>query len=430
MKKTLCQNIKTKLTALLKDTYKAAVPSNKTEWILFAFFFICYAFFGFSLITQTDILYNVDNHKSGSYLGYDNIFHYKTSGGALDISHPFLVFFYVFKFVITSILKLIFGAKSKIVFCVLLMNLLISSGLIVLYKYLKNIVSISKFRSVLLTIFCGSFFTVIILSFTTESYPFSFLFLILSIYVLSNEYIKEQRFSASSVAFFGFLCGGITITNFIKPVSLLFLNKQSPKEKLIKLLKISIPFVICVGILYLLYFYKSNVAVNDENNYHLAKVIENILRYLHSDGNWSKEVFMDFWSSSVLVAPLTNQTVGWETVLRPSEYLHYWQFALSISLLIIFIFSFFINRKNMMVKFLIFYVLMDVIVHFIFCYGLNEAILFGGHWLFVIPMILSWFYSYFKKSYKLLIAFDVYIICFIIFLIFNNVAEILKLFAI
>ena len=429
MKTASCQIIKIKLASLFKDISKAAIPSNKTEWVLFAFFFICYALYGFSLITKTDILYNVDIYSSGSYLGYDNMFHYKTSGGILDISHPFLVFFYVFKFIITGLLNLFFGVKSKIVFCVLLMNLLVSSGLIVLYKYLKNIVSISKFRSVLFTIFCGSFFTVIILSFTTESYPFSFLFLILSLYVLSNEYIKEQKFSISSVAFFGFLCGGITITNFLKPVSVLFLNKQSAKTKLNKLLKISIPFVICVVIMYLLYSIKSNVAADDVN-YHFAKIIENILRYLHFNGNWNKEVFMDFWSSSFLVAPLTNQTVGLETVLRPSEYLYYWQYALSISLLFIFIISFFLNRKNMLVKLLMSYVLIDIVVHLIFRYGLNEAILFGGHWLFVIPMILSWFYSYFKKSIKLLIIFDVYIICFIILLIYNNVTEILKLYSI
>ena len=418
--KKLAQKIK----LFLRSLFEAVWPAGKVEWTLFLFFFVFYAACGFSLLFATDLL-DVQTGRAGSYLGYDNLFHAKTRGGALDIGHPFFNIFHFFKYVVTLPLAALFGAKGLLSFCILLMNLLVSAALLVIYKYLRRVVELSLFRGLLLTVFCGFFFTVIVLSFTTESYPFSFLFLTLSVYLLSKEYREQGRFSLSNVFFLQFLCGGVTVTNAIKPLSALLLNSERFKVKAVKILKAFLPFAVCVVLVALLY----SVKTSSEDKETPFEQILGVTRYLVFDGQLLKQSLTNYWSSSILVAPLTYQAFFSETVLRPSVYPHAWQYALSASLLGLFLLSFFVNRKNRLVQLLAFFVLTDVVIHFIFRYGIGETIIFGGHWLFLVPIVLGWLYARLRTMPKIAVALDAYLILSIIALIINNLSEISVFFS-
>ena len=52
-----------------------------------------------------------------------------------------------------------------------------------------------------------------------------------------------------------------------------------------------------------------------------------------------------------------------------------------------------LNLKNKYVQLLLMYLSIDFVIHFIIRYGMNEAILFGGHWMFAIPILLGWLYT-------------------------------------
>ena len=49
-----------------------------------------------------------------------------------------------------------------------------------------------------------------------------------------------------------------------------------------------------------------------------------------------------------------------------------------------------LNLKNKYVQLLLMYLSIDFVIHFIIRYGMNEAILFGGHWMFAVPILLGW----------------------------------------
>ena len=51
------------------------------------------------------------------------------------------------------------------------------------------------------------------------------------------------------------------------------------------------------------------------------------------------------------------------------------------------------NLKNKYVQLLLMYLSIDFVIHFIIRYGMNEAILFGGHWMFAVPILLGWLYT-------------------------------------
>lgn len=79
--------------------------------------------------------------------------------------------------------------------------------------------------------------------------------------------------------------------------------------------------------------------------------------------------------------------------MRPSEYLHSWNNAVIMFLLFLVAASALLNLKNKYVQLLLMYLSIDFVIHFIIRYGMNEAILFGGHWMFAIPILLGWLYT-------------------------------------
>ena len=140
------------------------------------------------------------------------------------------------------------------------MNLLITGGLVLIYRYLKQIVRISSRRALLLTGFTGCFFTTVVLSFTTESYPFSFFLLVFSLLMLSREYMLTGYIKGRTILFLSFLCGGITITNAAKPAMAPVPEIKLPFWHKIRTgVKIMLPFVICVAVIMGFYTLKAKL---------------------------------------------------------------------------------------------------------------------------------------------------------------------------
>ena len=229
-----------------RETKRTLLPTTPIETGLFLFFFLLYGCIGYRMLFHTELI-DVPNGGAGSYLGYDNLFHLHTRGGAFDISHPFFGIFHLLKTLLTILLTTLFKEKTSGIICLTLMNLLITGGLVLIYRYLKQIVRISSRRALLLTGFTGCFFTTVVLSFTTESYPFSFFLLVFSLLMLSREYMLTGYIKGRTILFLSFLCGGITITNAAKPTMALFLNKAPFWRKIRTGFKVMLPFVVCVA---------------------------------------------------------------------------------------------------------------------------------------------------------------------------------------
>ena len=125
-----------------RETKRTLFPTTPIETGLFLFFFLLYGCIGYRMLFHTELI-DVPNGGAGSYLGYDNLFHLHTRGGAFDISHPFFGIFHLLKTLLTILLTTLFKEKTSGIICLTLMNLLITGGLVLIYRYLKQIVRIS-----------------------------------------------------------------------------------------------------------------------------------------------------------------------------------------------------------------------------------------------------------------------------------------------
>lgn len=376
--------------ATWRSVRRALLPVDGWEPVLFLFFFGIYGILGLNILKHSDLLQDAEG-GAGSYLGYDNLFHLTTNGGAFDISHPLFNIFHITKWGIVKIVDMAAHIDIRAVFCLSLMNFLVSSGLVLLYRYLKRIVRLSVRRALLLTFLGGGSFTTIVLSFTTETYPFSFFLLILSLLVLSWEYKMRRRFPAYTLTVFTFLLGGVTISNAGKPL-LASLVGVAPWEKKVRDACLSLlPLLVCVCIAFGIYSLKNALMpVVDASPVEATK---GLLQYFHHDAQFAHEVINDFWANTFMTTPLSPQFVGQEQVFRPTEYLHGWQYAIPFMLLFLSLASLVLHvQKNPYVQILGLYFIVDLGIHLGLGYGMNEAILFGGHFLFLIPMLIGWLY--------------------------------------
>lgn len=422
MKLTCIRTLLRGLRIVLREAKHTLFPCSLAEVLLFILFFSIYGAIGYQLLYHTDLI-DVQTGAAGSYLGYDNLFHLKTNGGSFDISHPFFSLFHLAKYVLVKPFVLFFGDQARAVVCLVLMNLLISGGLTILYRYLKQISSLSVKRATLLTLFAGSFFTTVVLSFTTETYPFAFFLLLFSLLMLSREYKLTGHIKGRTILFLTFLCGGITITNAAKPATAVFLNRTPFLNKIRTGIKVMLPFLAGVVLIFGLYTLKVHFLSPEESS--PIEEASKLNQYFIHDSTFSKQAFTDFWGNTVLSTPLTLQAVDNEIVLRPSEYLNGIQNAIVAFLLILIATSAFLNLGNKYVQLLLMYLGIDLIIHFIIRYGMNEAILFGGHWMFAIPILLGWLYKCLPvRAYRIL---DWIIAAFLILTIINNGMEFMRL---
>ncbi|RHO71806.1 hypothetical protein DW083_10470 [Parabacteroides sp. AF48-14] len=373
-----------------RETRRTLFPPSWTEAGLFLFFFLLYGIIGYYMLFYTELI-DVPNGGPGSYLGYDNLFHLHTRGGAFDVSHPFFSLFHLLKTLLIILLTSLFKEKTGGIICLVLMNLLITGGLVLIYRYLKQIVQVSTRRALLLTGFTGCFFTTVVLSFTTESYPFSFFLLVFSLLMLSREYKLTGYIKGRTILFLSFLCGGITITNAAKPAMAVFLNKTPFLHKIRTGFKVMLPFVVCVAVIMGFYTLKAKLFAPEGPS--PIETTQQLGQYFIHDETFSKQALIDFWGNTIMSTPLTQQQVGHEVVLRPSEYLHSWNNAVVVLLLVLVAASALLNLRNKYVQLLLMYLSIDFVIHFIIRYGMNEAILFGGHWMFAVPMLLGWLYN-------------------------------------
>jgi hypothetical protein len=97
-------------------------------------------------------------------------------------------------------------------------------------------------------------------------------------------------------------------------------------------------------------------------------------------------------------------------------------------LLILIFWSYFRNFKNKLVQVIMISFLMDIIIHCIMKFGLHTAYIYGGHFVFVYPLLLGWlFYSY-KESPKMLSFLTAVFYVLFVYLITNNYLRMTEFF--
>lgn len=410
------------LRAWWRSVKRSVFPIEAAEPIIFIIFFSVYCLLGKFIIEHSNILTDIKS-GSGTYLGYDNIYQFYSDGCDFNPLNPLFNFFHFIKWSITATVEHFWGINIRAALGIAVMNFFVSSGLVCIYRYLKRIVALPGKRAFLLTLNAAACFTTIILSFTIGTFPFSFFFLILSLLVLSTEYMNRGRFNSYTTAVFSFILGGINLTNMLKPLMIHSVFSGNMKEKLKTLLSSILPLLICSTLLFGIYSAKNAFSESKKK----TDYYESSTNFLKkkSDDEQKNIIMNGFISNTFMSTPLIPQWADGEKELRPTKYLMGWQYAIPILLLVLCIISIFLNIRNPYVWFLSAYFSIDIIIHLILGIDMKNAPAYGGHWLFLIPMYIGWIYK--KVPVRIYRAIDITMLLITLCMITFNTLELYRI---
>ena len=332
-------------------------------------------------IYSTGLLTPHDN-AIGAYLGYDNYFRFTTRGGAWDVSHPLITPLYLTNRVL---LVPLLGEGGALVVMLLGSALLMAIAVAGCCGYLRRVVQLGTGRSLLLSGLLLSSFTVMTLSFTVESYPLSMALLVLSLLCLSGQLKQEKRLSGWHTTLWSLLLGGVTLTNFAKPLSLLLLSKE--KSLWQRVCKVLLPTLLLLALVVAVgWFYQQRRAGAEESM--LTAQVNDLLRFQTR----SADIVPDFFGHPLLISNLEMRELYGETVLRPTPYACWAMKLFPWGVVLLLLSMIGVGRRYPLAWAIPLYLAVDVAVHLVGGYGLDEAIIFGGHWVFLVPMALGWLY--------------------------------------
>lgn len=301
------------------------------------------------------------------YLGFDNTFQ-NTS----FVRHPLLK--------ILSILlnKLSIFIPNPEFLLVGICIFLLSVQNIFIYYYLVRIIQITKRNAILILLIFLGFSSNLILSFTFESYTFSTCFISIFLYYHAKFQKKNKILPFHWFSAFFILIGGITITNGIKVLLVSFY--KTPKV----LLKYSTIISICFGIVCIALYPLIYASISHSS------------QFLVSGEQYISDIFYLFLGGSVVFPNIEIHNLPYENkesiiglIATYPNFISIKSFII-FNVLILLLTSAIIYFRNKLVFSLLLFFSIDIFIHCILKFGLNESQIFGGNFIAIYPLLMGY----------------------------------------
>lgn len=400
------------------DLLKIIFPSTGIELVIFLFFLVVYGYLGSYIAIHYKIIFD-SRIPWDAYFSFDNKSIVMT-GGSFE-RHP--LSYYFFKGIRKTALFFSDGKMDGNFRFALawFSNIAVSLSIVQVYKYLKNIIKLPVYISILLILFLGSFSTTILLSFTPENFTYTLLLLTLFNYYSAVKLNNEEKIPALALAVSGVAIGGLTITNIFKvfiPVTFekgVFKNWRKFGNAALRVVLTCTCFILLylnrIDFKYENIFSKTNEQYEKFSNVNSRPLWDMILSYFFG-GN---VLFSNF------IVTDRNNMQGYEYKgLLMDVYSSWVPYIFIAVLLALILWSYFKNFRNKLVQILMVSFIFDIIIHCVMRFGLHTAFIYGGHFVFVYPLLIGWLMSAYKNSPKTLsFIISVFFILFV-YVLANN----------
>lgn len=406
--------------------FKIVFPSTLAELLLFAFFITVYGILGTYLAQHYRIIFDA-RIPWDAYFSFDNKAIVMT-GGSFE-RHPLSYYFFNW---VRELAFWVSNGKTGMGFRLTLAwlsNLTISLSLIQIFKYLKNIVELPLWLSLLIVLFFSVFSTNILLSFTPETYTYTFFLLILYNYYTAIQIKKDKKIAGSAMVLAGVSIGGLTVTNIVKVFIPVLFEKDIFKSwkkfgnAVIRVVTTIVVFVLLylcrIDFKYQNILSKSGEQYEKFSNVKSVPVWDMIVSYFFG-GNILFPAFF--------IREKHNMKGFYYQALFMDVYTTFFQYAFIVILIGLVLWSYSKNFKNKLVQILMISFLVDILIHCVLRFGLHTSYIYGGHFVFVFPLLLGWlFYSY-KNSPKILSFLTAVVGVMLVFIIENNYIRMYEFF--
>ena len=400
------------------DFLKTVFPATKFEILLFLILLTAYGILGTFIALNYRIIFD-DRIPWDAYFSFDNRAIVMTGGGFER--HPLANYYFDW---IREFAYLFSDGKKNETFRLVLAwcsNFAISLSLIQIYKYLKNIITLPKRISLLIVFFFAFFSTNILLSFTPETYTYTLFFLVLFNYYSALKLRKDEKIPATALALAVASVGGLTVTNAAKVYIPLLFEKnifrswrkfgQAAFRVFISVAVFALLFLNRLNFNYMNFFNKSGEQFEKFSKPKVTPVWDMIASWFFG-GNmlFSGFVIRDYHNKK-----------GFEyKALFMDVYQSWIPYVFVAIMLTLVSWSYIRNFKNKFVQVLMISFLVDIIIHCVLKFGLHTSYIYGGHFVFVFPLLLGWlFYSY-RNSEKMTSFIYATAVILFAYLVMNN----------
>lgn len=399
----------------LKEILKLVIPQNKQEAVLLTLLFFFYALFGFVIAHGTSIQ-DYPLKQCDLYFSFDAGFIFHQGKSYQNSIHPLLKLFCVpIIYILDNITVLVGNYKIKTYILTMLCNSLISMSIIYIYRYLKEIVCLKGYIVYLLIVFYSIFFTNLILSFTTETYTISIFLLSFMVYYYSHCIITNKQVKLLPSLAFTFFLGGITITNSIKGIIPILFTKDKLHSIFRKIGIIAVLLIVAA------------TAYLFVNNINLLNEVDTRIKYVSTEQDKTPylEYIASFVGTPIIFSELHTRPVQLEWINYPLQLIEVkflnqlWQYIFISVLVLLLLASIIRNRHNKIVLLITSLFSVDILIHVIFRYGASEPYIYGGHWIYIVPLLLGWLYKSLGNKSSVLYLILLTLICGI--LVINNI---------
>ena len=394
---------------------KIVFPSTKTEAFIFLFFVVVYGANAWFIAENFSIIY--DNRIPwDAYFSFDNRAIVQTGGGFER--HPLSNYFFD---VIRDFAMWISGNRYNSDFrliLALLSTIVISLANVQIFKYLNNIIQLPLIISLLVLAFYGLFVTNILLSFTPETYTYTLLFLSFFNYYSAKKIQEEKTVSFAAAIVGSVFIGGLTITNIVK-VYIPFLFEKKIFWNWRKIGIAVSKMAVSAGVFIFLFLLRLDFNVQN----FFSKTGEQYDKFSKPKVTplWDM-IFSWFLGGNILFSNFEirdyhnkDKTFFYKALFMDvySSVVPYFFVAI---ILLMTIWAVFKNYKNKLVWMLVITFFFDVLIHCVLKFGLHTSYIYGGHFVFVYPLLMGWLFFSFKEKklpltflYGILLMLTVYL---------------------
>lgn len=366
--------------------------------------FLVYFSIGFLFSYYTEIVYNT-TYACDLYFGYDNALHFTSFS-----RHPLLK---IFAKVLSVILNFVGNSFFISLFLAAFCSLLLSVQNFFLFKILKNVFELSLNKVLVILIAFALSGTNLLLSFTFDSYVFSSCFMFVFLYLYLKSQKDGQELSASNFYGLSLLVGGTTITQFYKLGVFSFFSGKF-RSLYLKRLAIVV-FIFGITFIFVWSNFKESVIF--------------VTQFFDKSQNFFYEVFDLFLGGLFLIPKVdvvkTNYIDGSLFYSVVAGLQDVWGRMLIGAMLALLSAIIFLERKNKLIKILLLSFILDIVLHVVLKFGLQEANIYTGNYNYIWPLLLA---LGFKNEVFLKFKLNCVLIIIAIFSLILNVFTLSDLF--
>ena len=381
------QQFKLDSISFFKEVIELCKLKTTSERIQFSLLFFTYIGFSTFFVFNTYLLDHPEVNAD-TFLGFDSQ-HISRRGFPNITSHPFMAIFSMPPVVIGDVISSVVGLKGKTMFLVFICSYFSVQSQIIVRRYLINIVELDVLSTNIISLFFAFFAYNFAIVMSFDSFAFSFFFLSMATYYFSDQLKRKKNISIASGVLLILTIGGITITNLSKIISVYFFDriplKAILKRQIVIMSVFALSLLSLAGSLYFIFNRERIMDLFVRYEYYSRTVF-------HSPDEIFQTIMSRFFGAPVLLSDymVIERDLPDGPYILAANYEFYWQYGFVIILLALLLWSIICNYKNRIVLFIVFNFFLDILIHVIFEYGIGEAFIYAGHWLFSFPILLGW----------------------------------------